>query len=64
MEIITLNKHKEIKADYVLKDIKIEDRASLPPKMKVFLWLHMKELTMPSGIYKDCRENYPEYFEE
>lgn len=55
---------KTVRPDYVLKDIKREERANLPPRMKALFWLHMKERSVPAWMFEDCKRLYPEYFEK
>ena len=53
-----------IKPDYVLKDIPKSERANLPPKMKVLLFIHIQEGTVDAWMFHDCMKNYPQYFEK
>ena len=66
MNIIKSRKNKNtiIKPDYVLKDIKKENRASLPFEMKVLLYLHIKDVSVPAWMFHDCMRKFPEYFEK
>ena len=57
------NKNNITRPDYVLKDIPKSERAELPPRMKILLWLHMDRISVPKFIYEDCRKLYPQYFE-
>lgn len=47
----------------VLKPIKREDRAKLPPKVKVVFFCLMNLDYIPQEVYDDCLASHPEYFE-
>jgi len=56
-------KSKITRPDYVLKDIPKSERANLPDRMKILLWLHIHQTTVPPWMFEDCRRLYPQYFE-
>lgn len=53
-----------IKPDYVLRDIPKSERAGLPFEMKVLLWLHMQNPSVPAWMFQDCMKKYPQFFEK
>jgi len=53
-----------IEPDFLLKPVTRENRANLPPRVKVVFYLALKESPVPRHIVDDCMKHHPEYFEK